>query len=121
MVREMRGWFAKCVERRVCNGAETFFWSDPWLGGLPLSVRYQRLFGSSLNRSSTVAAVSDLGWGDGGTTWSWCRQLWAWEEEMLKECRTLLYDIVLQPNMADQWSWRPDPGSGYSVRGAYDI
>jgi hypothetical protein len=71
MVREMRGWFAKCDERRVCNGAETFFWSDPWLGGLPLSVRYQRLFGSSLNRSSTVAAMSDLGWGDGGTTWSW--------------------------------------------------
>ncbi|MCI55421.1 hypothetical protein A2U01_0076672, partial [Trifolium medium] len=27
--------------------------------------------------SSTVAVMSDLGWGDGGAAWSWCRQLWA--------------------------------------------
>ncbi|MCI48383.1 receptor-like protein kinase ANXUR2, partial [Trifolium medium] len=74
-----------------------------------------------LNRSSTVAVVSDLGWGVGGAVWSWRRQLWAWEEEMLEECMTLLSDIVLQPNVVDQWVWRSDPGCGYSVRGAYDL
>ncbi|MCI58641.1 cysteine-rich receptor-like protein kinase, partial [Trifolium medium] len=33
------GWFADSIERRVGNGADTFFWTDPWLGGVPLSVR----------------------------------------------------------------------------------
>ncbi|MCI63321.1 helicase-like protein, partial [Trifolium medium] len=61
------------------------------------------------------------GWGDEGAAWSWRRQLWAWEEALLEECRTLLSDIVLQPNVADQWLWRPDLGGGYSVWGAYDL
>jgi hypothetical protein len=39
-----RGWFAEGVERRVGSGVETFFWSDPWLGGVPLRERYPRLF-----------------------------------------------------------------------------
>ncbi|MCI28079.1 hypothetical protein A2U01_0049279, partial [Trifolium medium] len=46
------GWFAKDIERRVGNGVETFFWS------------------------STVAVMSDIGWGVGGVAWSWRRQLW---------------------------------------------
>ncbi|MCI43573.1 protein kinase, partial [Trifolium medium] len=69
--------FAKGIERRVGNGVETFFWSDPWLGGIPLSVRYRHLFDLSLNKSSTVAVMSDLGWGVGGAAWSWRCQLWA--------------------------------------------
>ncbi|MCI03096.1 heat-shock protein [Trifolium medium] len=121
MVTMMRGWFAKGIERRDDNGVETFFLSDPWLGSVPLSVRFRRLFDLSLNRSSTVAVMSELGWGVGGAAWLWRRRLWAWEEEMLEECRSLLFDIVLQPNVADQWVWQPDPGGGYSVRGAYDL
>ncbi|MCI58985.1 cysteine-rich receptor-like protein kinase, partial [Trifolium medium] len=34
---------------------------------------------------------------------------------------TLLSDIVLQRNVADQWLWQSDPGGVYSVRGAYDL
>jgi hypothetical protein len=41
---EGRGWFAEGVERRVDEGVDTVFWSDPWLGGVPLSVRFSRLF-----------------------------------------------------------------------------
>ncbi|GAU10810.1 hypothetical protein TSUD_425590, partial [Trifolium subterraneum] len=79
------GWFAQGIERKVGSGAETFFWSDPWLGGVPLCVRYRRLFDLSLNRMSTVAEMSALGWGGGGEAWLWRRQLWAWEEEMVEE------------------------------------
>jgi hypothetical protein len=71
-----RGWFAEGVERRVGNGEETLFWLDPWLGDVPLSVRYRRLFDLSLYRSSTVAAMSDLGWESGGAAWAWRRALW---------------------------------------------
>jgi hypothetical protein len=48
-----RGWFVDGVERQVGSGVETLFWSDLWLGGVPLSVRYPRLFDLSLHRLSS--------------------------------------------------------------------
>ncbi|MCI29657.1 receptor-like protein kinase ANXUR2, partial [Trifolium medium] len=51
--------------------------------GVPLSVKYRRLFDLSLHKLSTVAAMRDLGWEAGGAAWSWHCQLWAWEDEML--------------------------------------
>jgi hypothetical protein len=62
-----------------------------------------------------------LEWEEGGATWSWRRQLWAWEEKRLGDCRSLLSDIVLQHNVADHWLWRHDPDGGYIVRGAYNL
>ncbi|MCI40079.1 helicase-like protein [Trifolium medium] len=47
--------------------------------------------------------------------------MWAWEEEMLGECRNLLSNIVFQPNVVDQWVWRHDPGGGYTVQGTYNL
>jgi hypothetical protein len=41
------------------------------------------------------------------------------EENLLEECRILLHDICLQYNFIDQWLWRIDPISGYSVSGVY--
>ncbi|KAK2375121.1 hypothetical protein QL285_076032 [Trifolium repens] len=38
----------------------------------------------------------------------WRRQLWVWEERMLRES-------------PDRWQWRSDPASSYSVRDAYQI
>jgi hypothetical protein len=51
------GWFWKCVTSRVGDGSETFFWSDPWLGGIPVSERFGRL----VNKLSTVAKMWSLG------------------------------------------------------------
>ncbi|MCI46496.1 membrane bound O-acyl transferase, partial [Trifolium medium] len=31
-----RGWFGESIERQFGNGADTLFWSDPWLGGVSL-------------------------------------------------------------------------------------
>ncbi|MCI35872.1 70 kDa peptidyl-prolyl isomerase, partial [Trifolium medium] len=33
----------------------------------------------------------------------------------------VLVDIVLQPNISDQWLWRHDAGGGYSVKDAYRL
>jgi hypothetical protein len=63
--------------------------------------------------------MSELGWGEGGAAWVWRRQLWAWEEELLGEFRSVLANSVLQPDVIDRWVWRYDPDGGYSVRGAY--
>jgi hypothetical protein len=51
----------------------------------------------------------------------WRRQLWAWEDEMLRECRSVLANVLLQPNVIDHWVWRHDPSGGYTVRGAYNL
>ncbi|MCI71045.1 receptor-like protein kinase ANXUR2, partial [Trifolium medium] len=51
----------------------------------------------------------------------WRRQLWAWEEELVRECQALLYDFSLQAQSSDTWQWQPDPAKGYSIRGAYQI
>ncbi|MCI37743.1 DNA-directed RNA polymerase, partial [Trifolium medium] len=90
-----------CEDGRQWSG--DFFWSDPWLGGVPLSVRYRRLFDLSLNRFSTVEVMRDLGCGDGGAAWSWRRQLWAWEEELLEEY-VALYFMTLSCSLTSQIS-----------------
>lgn len=44
-------------------GLRLFIWTDPWLGGAPLCVRFQRLFDLDGNKLSTVAKMRGLGWG----------------------------------------------------------
>ncbi|MCI35403.1 cysteine-rich receptor-like protein kinase, partial [Trifolium medium] len=56
------GWFGECVSKKVGDGLDTFFWSDPWLGGIPLRERFGRLFDLAVNKSSKVAERSALGW-----------------------------------------------------------
>lgn len=63
----------------------------------------------------------DLGWDEGGEAWKRRRRLWAWEEELLGECRLLLLTVVLQVSGNDLFMWLPDRGVGYTVRGAYCI
>jgi hypothetical protein len=40
---------------------------------------------------------------------------------MLGKCRSLLSDIVLQSNVANQLLWRHDPSGSYTIRGAYNL
>jgi len=48
-----------------------------------------------------VAALFSLGVEPGWDAWMWRRRLWAWEEEMLEECRTLLLDVSLHVDVTD--------------------
>ncbi|XP_045791439.1 uncharacterized protein LOC123886145 [Trifolium pratense] len=65
--------------------------------------------------------MASLGWESGGGAWVWRRQLWAWEEELLGECQTLLLGVSLQAHLPDRWLWLFDPDHGYSVRDAYQL
>jgi len=47
----------------------------------------------------------DFGWTEGGEAWKWRHNLWAWEEELLVECRSLLLIVVLQVDVEDTWTW----------------
>jgi hypothetical protein len=74
-----------------------------------------------VTKSSTVAEMFSSGWEAGGEAWVWRRPLWAWEEEMVGECQTLLLTVTLQVDSPERWHWRPDPVTGYLVRDAYQM
>jgi hypothetical protein len=40
---------------------------------------------------------------------------------MLGECQSLLLSVPVQAQSPDVWRWQPDPDTGYSVSGAYQI
>ncbi|CAJ2667239.1 unnamed protein product [Trifolium pratense] len=115
------GWFRENVVRKVGDGSDTLFWTDPWVDETPLCERFGRLFALSETKLRTVAEMFSLGWGMEGMAWVWRRQLRAWEEDMLRECQFLLANISLQAQHSDRWQWQPDPDTGYSVRGVYQL
>jgi len=39
-----------------------------------------------------VVEIFSLGWREGGEAWKWWRLLFAWEEEMVDECKIILLD-----------------------------
>jgi len=43
----------------------------------------------------------------------------AWEEDSVRECASLLNNVVLEENTQDQWRWLLDPIHGYTVSGTY--
>ncbi|MCH83355.1 putative non-LTR retroelement reverse transcriptase, partial [Trifolium medium] len=115
------GWFGGHISRKVGDGSDTFFWTDPWVDGTTLRERFGRLFDLAENKSASVAEMFVRGWGTGGEAWVWRRQLRAWEEELLGECQSLLLTISLQDHVSDRWQWQPDPDDGYTVRGTYQL
>jgi len=118
---EGEGWFAGMVSRRVGDGENTLFWLDRWVGNVPLCQRFSRLFNLAENKLVSVATTFSLGWEEGGAAWQWQRCMWAWEDELLAECRTLLSNVLFQPIVSDIWQWHPDIAGGYSVRLGYEI
>jgi hypothetical protein len=51
----------------------------------------------------------------------WRRRLWGWEEEKLGELQTLLFSSAMQVDLQICGVWQPDPDTGYSVCGAYQL
>jgi len=112
-------WFEDNIRRVVGNGKNTFFWTDNWLGGVPLKLKFSRLYELSVHKECSVEDMAKLGWEVGGHSWVWRRRLMAWEEESVRECSILLSNVVLQENIQDHWRWVLDPIHGYSVSGTY--
>lgn len=64
-----------------------------------------------------MTKMFSLGWGEGGEVWLWRRKLLACEAELVRECRTLLYDVSLQVTITNEWQWCLNVGNGYTVCG----
>ncbi|GAU47968.1 hypothetical protein TSUD_280270 [Trifolium subterraneum] len=83
-------------------------------------IREGRELGGSWFGEHVSKRVGD-GVGVDGEAWQWRRQLWVWEEEMLRECQSLLLNLTLQARSSDRWQWQLDPDEGYTVQGAYQL
>jgi len=97
------GWFGACVRRKVGDGAETDFWHDCWCGNVPLCEHFSRLYDLAIYKAITVRTMFLLGVDVGEEAWQWRRRLWAWEEELVEECRDLLLTVTLQESVTDRW------------------
>lgn len=95
------GWFKVSISKKVGNGMDTFFWTDPWLGGASLVVRFRHLYELSVNKGCSVGDMFAMGWEEGKWEEQW-RLLWDWEEELLAWCKLLLSDVILQVSTSDQ-------------------
>jgi hypothetical protein len=60
--------------KKVGDGSDTFFWTDPWLGGAPLCEKFGRLFDLAETKSSTVVEMFSSGWEVSGEAWVWRRR-----------------------------------------------
>jgi len=115
----MGRWFDDNIRRVIGDGRNTLFWYDNWVGGTPLRFKFPRLFDLVVSKECSVEDMWRGGWEVGGGGWEWRRRLFVWEEDTVRECSTLLSNIVLQENVYDSWRWLLDPSHGYTVREAY--
>jgi hypothetical protein len=112
-------WFDTNIRRVVGDERQTFFWTDNWLDGVPLNIRFSCLYELSVHKDCLVEEMARLGWMVGGNGWVWRRLLMAWEEDSVRECASLLNNVILQENIHDQWRWLLGSIHGYSVSETY--
>ena len=43
-------WYEESIKVKIGNGIKTYFWSDCWVGVVPLTERFRRLFDLSIRR-----------------------------------------------------------------------
>ncbi|GAU44569.1 hypothetical protein TSUD_139420 [Trifolium subterraneum] len=55
-------WFGEHVSKKVGDGSDTFFWTNPWVDGTPLCVRFGRPFDFAETKSCLVDEMASLGW-----------------------------------------------------------
>ncbi|GAU27570.1 hypothetical protein TSUD_30020 [Trifolium subterraneum] len=56
-------WFGEYISKKVGDGSDTLFWTDPWVDETHLSERFGRLFDLAETRSCSAAEMASLGWG----------------------------------------------------------
>jgi len=84
---------------------QLYLGGDPWLQIGVMKDRFSLLFELSDNKMAIASEMRHLVWGEGGEAWKWYMRLWAWEEDLLRECSVLLNSIILQDDVNDRWLW----------------
>ncbi|MCI31360.1 hypothetical protein A2U01_0052572, partial [Trifolium medium] len=105
--------------RSVGNGSSTYFWLSRWIGDAPLSLVYPRLFSLSLQKESMVGSCCAREGENWSWPFSWRRELFQWESDLVVQLRERLEVVRLSSEM-DSWRWVPDSEGIFSVNSTYN-
>jgi len=64
------------MSRKIGNGENTSFWSDPWLDGVVLRSRFWCMFELSVDPNVFVADMRRSGWKVDEVGWRWKSRLY---------------------------------------------
>ncbi|GAU50085.1 hypothetical protein TSUD_371690 [Trifolium subterraneum] len=117
-VVDNHNWLAESMIRKVGNGTSTSFWCSNWIGEAPLSVTFPLLFSLSNHKNGMVRNFCDHVGENWRWSFSWRRDLFQWEEDLVVRLREILEPVVLSL-VEDFWSWKLDPEGKFSVKSAY--
>ena len=111
-------WFNSEVIRKVGNGGGTSFWKVPWREGTPFCLKYPRIFGISNQKEGKVSDFRGPVECSQEWVFSWRRNLFVWEEELLI---SLMEDLEGHRwnNFEDEWEWKLEEGGSFSVKSSY--
>jgi hypothetical protein len=87
---------------------------------VPLAVAYPQLHSLSNQKSSLVMDLLAFEGEDRVWSFSWRRNLFQWEEDLVAHLKDLLGTAVLTLE-DDRWCWLPDPERVFSVKSAYKL
>jgi hypothetical protein len=108
-------WFSDRLVRKIGDGRATSFWNVKWVGNAPLEVAFPRLFSLSNNKDNVV---SDFLNANGEWSFSWRRNLFRWEEDLVALVTNLL-ELVELSMVVDSWRWSVEEDGEFSVKSAY--
>lgn len=88
------------ITKKIKYGSKTLFCHEPWLVGEVVNECFKRLFKLLMEKN---AYVKDMIYGIRleGCCWSWIRNLFTSEIDLMDECKILLSNILLRDNIED--------------------
>jgi len=96
--------FNREVVRKVRNDISMKFWTDPWVGGLPLRVAFSRLYSLSTQKEAVVSELCVMVEGGGERRFLWRRDLFVWELGLVNDLLTCI-GVFEEIGECDSWVW----------------
>ena len=104
----------------VGKGTRIRFWTDPWCGGVELSLRFPHLFAVAAHRNATVGEMWDQNSGQGGWNLRFFRDFNYWELDLVGDLLQALRGqrVTLEE---DSVFWKGGKNGQFGVKNAYSL
>ncbi|RVX04547.1 putative ribonuclease H protein [Vitis vinifera] len=104
----------------VGKGIRIRFWTDPWCGGVELSLRFPHLFAVAAHRNATVGEMWDQNSGQGGWNLRFFRDFNYWELDLVGDLLQALRGqrVTLEE---DSVFWKGGKNGQFGVKNAYSL